>query len=170
MQRRQALLQLGVLGLGAALIPGCTQRIGNPGFIKMPLPQREWETFVQIAEAILPVDHTQYPTLESRADFVMTIINNCTHDDDVKEYALGFDQTYAFLKQYHDTNLMNLSPQDLESFFHQLQDEATNPSIRAFGQRTKELAVQHFTTCERFMTEEMNFQFVPGGYVGCAII
>lgn len=167
MNRRQAIQQLTIMGAGLALYPGCTAE-EVPVYARVPMDARQYTLFRQFAEGILPVDHSIYQTPESRSEFILTILNDCTPTKDIERYLNGLKTFQQYIGTQGIKSLENLSNEKLDELYaHLAGSKDRDENLYSFYQTTKSLARQHFTSCEKFMTEEMKFEFVPGRYLGC---
>ncbi|MBK8501739.1 MAG: gluconate 2-dehydrogenase subunit 3 family protein [Saprospiraceae bacterium] len=170
MNRRQAIQQLSIMGVGLALYPACNLE-DVPTYARVLLERKQYGIFKQFTEAILPVDHTLYPTPEPRSTFILTILNDCTSTQEIGQYLEGLKEFETYLSENKLKSLDKLSNEKLDEIFSHIEDsKESNENLSRFARITKSLAVQHFTGSEKFMTEEMEYEFVPGRYIGCAKI
>jgi hypothetical protein len=168
MNRRQAIQQLSMMGAGLALYPACNLE-EVPTYARVPLERKPYRIFKQFTEAILPVDHNLYPTPEPRSTFILTILNDCTPAKEIEQYLEGLKKLGIYLSERKLKSLDKLSNEKLDEIFSDLESsKETDENLFQFLRTTKSLAVQHFTGCEKFMTEQMEYEFVPGRYIGCA--
>lgn len=168
MNRRQAIQQLSIMGVGLALYPAC-QVEDVPHYARVPLDKKKYKLFREISEAILPVDHIIYVTPETRSEFILTILNDCTEKESVDSYLSGLESLQNYLDKSKQSNLDKLSNEELDEIFSYMSEsEANDQNLFSFYQTTKNLAQQHFTGSEKFMKEELKYEFIPGRYIGCA--
>ena len=166
--RRQAIQQLSIMGFGLALYPACNVE-EVPNYARVPLDRKLYKLFRQVSEAILPVDHLTYVTPEPRSEFMLTILNDCTSTAEINQYLGGLQSLSNHLKTEGKSKLENLSNEDLDQVFSFMEGSKTSDeNLFHFYRTTKNLARQHFTGCEKFMTEELKYEFIPGRYIGCA--
>lgn len=168
MNRRQAIQQLSIIGLGLTLYPACKVE-EVPDYARVPLDTRNYKTFREVSEAVLPVDHIVYTTPEPRSEFILTILNDCTADEEIQKYLVGLQSLQSYLSKNNKEKLDKLTNAELDEIFAFMENsKADDENLFFFYQTTKNLALQHFTGCEKFMTEELKYEFVPGRYIGCA--
>ncbi|MCB0686448.1 MAG: hypothetical protein KDC53_07985 [Saprospiraceae bacterium] len=167
MNRRQAIQQLTIMGLGLTLYPSCnTEKI--PQYSRVPLDAKRYKLLQEVSEAILPVDHITYVTPEPRSQYILTILNDCTSTEEVTNFLTGLESLQQYLTGVKMSDLDKLSNDDLDKIFDYMADsKGQDENLYKFYRTTKNLATQHFTGCEKFMIEELKFEFVPGRYIGC---
>ncbi|NND34102.1 MAG: hypothetical protein HKN76_16055 [Saprospiraceae bacterium] len=170
MNRRDAIKQVAMASTALLLWPGCNT-VEVPKYAKIPLDRKKWKHLQQFAEAILPVNHELYPTLEPRAIYVLNIINDCTPQKEVESFNTGLQKFEIFLDENYRKSLDGFSEAELDQLFTDLEHAATEDNDLAhFIVTTRNLAKQHFTTSEKHLTEQLEFQFIPGTYLGCVTI
>jgi hypothetical protein len=170
MKRREAIQQIALAGVAVALWPGCnTETV--PVYGKIPLESKTWKLFQQFAEAIVPVDHETYKTLEPRANYILNIVNDCTPHQEVTAFNNGLQQFKDYVNKNHGGRIDNAAEDDLDKLFGYLADgKEHDPALNTFYETTRNLAKQHFTTSEKYMTEQLEYKFIPGTYLGCVNI
>jgi hypothetical protein len=170
MKRREAIQQIALASTALALWPACnTTQV--PDYAKIPLDRRKWKTFQEFAEAVLPVDHEIYPTLEPRANYILTILNDCTPQEEVDTFNLGLEKFKTYLDENVNRTMSKSSEEELDDLFDYLQNsKSLDPALHHFYYTTRSLAKQHFTTSEKYMTDQLEYKFLPGNYLGCVNI
>ncbi len=167
MNRREAIQQITIASAAMALWPACNTEI-VPTYAKIPLEHKTWKLFQQFAEAVVPVDHEIYRTLEPRANFILNIINDCTPQMEVEKFNAGLQQLKEYVDQNYRGRIDTTSQDDLDKLFTYLEgSNVEDPAIYSFYKTTRNLAKEHFTTSEKYMTEQLEFKFIPGPYLGC---
>lgn len=170
MNRRQAIQQLAIMGTGLALYPACNME-KVPEYVRVPLDRKRYRLFRQISEGILPADHSLYLTREPRSEYILTILNDCTSSIEIDQFLKGLTSFQDYLDENGIKSLENLNNEELDELFDYLENsKSSDDNLFQFYRTTKNLARQHFTTSEKFMTEEMDYEFVPARYIGCADI
>jgi hypothetical protein len=140
-----------------------------PTFTKIPLERKTWKVFQQFAEAIVPVDHEIFQTLEPRANYILNILNDCTPQLEVEEFNAGLQQFEEYIDQNYRGRIDTTAEDELDKLFSELK-ASEDEAIVNFYATTRNLAKQHFTTSEKYMTEQLEFKFIPGPYLGCVTI
>ena len=167
MKRRKALKQIAIVSSAALLWPGCNT-VDVPSYSKTPLDRKKWRIFQQFAEAVLPVDHAVYKTLEPRAQYILNIINDCVPQSEVILFNDGLQHLQDYLNNNSFKDLATLSEEELDEIFSYLEGTGeSDKALHNFYSYTRELAKQHFTTSEKYMTEHLEYKFIPGDYLGC---
>lgn len=170
MNRRQAIQQLSIMGLGLALYPACNVE-EVPVYTRIPLDAKSYRLFRQVSEAILPVDHLTYVTPEPRSEFILTILNDCTASGEIEKYLTGLKSLQNYLAENKQPALDEMSGDQLDDIFaYMAMSKDGDEHLFHFYNTTRNLALQHFTGCEKFMTEELKYEFIPARYIGCASI
>jgi len=165
MKRREAIQRLTIVGFGLSLWPSC--RVEEvPTLSRVKLNADQWNLLRQFTEGILPVDHEEYPTLEPRPNFILTILNDCTPQSDLNQYLSGLEKFSTYLQDTNAGSLDDLNEDQLSKIYGYLES-SDDEALAKFYNTTKALAKQHFTTSERYMTEQLQYKFVPGAYMKC---
>ncbi len=154
MKRRAAIRNIAI---GTATLPFLPYCNVEPEKIYENLPlDKPQKSFVKVmAEQILPTKNSPIQTPETTADFILTVLNNCYPPEDIQRYCEGLAAFQI------DWNTHKQLPTDLP------KGEPTK-AIDYFLTTTRSLATEHLTTSEHFLTNYLDYQFVPGGYDGCA--
>ena len=96
------------------------------------------------------------------------MINDCCPQEDIEQYALGYQEYKLFLSEQFTTKLKKLTTTDIKDIFSALNnEELITPNAAFFYGQTKNLARQHLTTSKYYMQELDEFEFIPGRYNGC---
>jgi len=165
MTRREAIQQIAVGSAAIALFPACNLE-EIPIYSKIAFDRKQWKTLRYFAEALLPVDYEKYPTAEPRTEFMLNILNDCTPKKDLDQFLSGFQTFQKYLKDQKLSKLDKLDDVQLDELFNYLEGRDVAEDLGSFYYQSKKLAKQHFTGCERFMKEEMDYRFIPGKYQG----
>lgn len=162
MKRRKAIQTLAVMAGGTILLPACRN---IPTFSNIPLTRHQYGTIETLINIILPKPETpEITTPETTVNFVLTMVNDCYSPENIDRFNQGLQAFQEF------TNDANFQP-DLfyDTFFAGVNDCENCPEQMVyFLNTTKNLSVRHFTSSEYFLTQKMNWEFVPGRFVGCA--
>jgi hypothetical protein len=165
MNRRNTIKNIGLLTGGIYLFPYSCQSSSEIIYSNFPEIKRNEQALVgQICNIILAEDPINFPTPEKRDQFVLTMINDCGSSKEINVLKDGM--------KYFRTNLSS----DKKINFHDLKDEEKNVFVRTqFGSKTvfseflnllKKYCVLHFETSENYLTQYLNFEFMPGRYLG----
>jgi len=166
MNRRIAIKHIGLLTGGFVIFPyACNV---EPQIIYSNLPTIkgvQQNTIGYICNIILPEDVINFPTLESRQEFVLTMVNDCYTQSKLEKFIEGFERTSS---QINDLKFDNLSLEEQISFID--RQSQSNDSSSFFLTTLKKYSLLHFESSENYMIDYLNFEFIPGRYLGSVSI
>ena len=165
MNRRNTIKNIGLLTVGIYLLPYTCQSSSEIVYSNFPEIKTSEQAFVgQICNIILAEDSINFPTPEKRDQFVLTMINDCGSSKEISVLKEGI--------KYFKTNISS----DHKINFHDLIDEEKNVFVETqFRSKTvfseflnllKKYCVLHFETSENYLIQYLNFEFMPGRYLG----
>jgi len=178
MKRRKALQNLAAVTATLMYVPSCTVEEPIPTFSNIPLTKEEYRLMGAIIEAILPKERAsvaesnlpspEISTPEKTEDFVLTMVNDCYKPIEVRRYRRGMRMFLQAVQDEHARRFEQLNKyQHVLMFTEMTESELFPKSLKFFLNTTKRLAVQHFTSSEYFLTQKLEWEFIPGRYVGC---
>ena len=167
MKRRQALQSLAILGAGLTILPSCRTK-KYPEYRALGLREDQIELVDQVATAVLPVGQLPVETPESRLDFIMTMLRDCTSPEDQSRYKNGLEAFQSYLKDQFHPSFSTLNQRDQMKALAYLQEGEKDQQL--FYEHTRRWAIQHFTTSSYYLTNVLDFHFVPGHFYGCVAI
>lgn len=90
---------------------------------------------------------------------------------DVEKYMAGITEYQNYLSTNLKSDFKDLTPEQKLSAvqFVPVKPEAY-PSASFFINVTKDLTVRHFVQSKYYQLQQMDFEFVPGRYLGCAAV
>ena len=161
MKRRKAIqnITLGVGGLG--ILNYCTYIPSTPPL----LVEKDQNIVGLLTETILPSRSTEFPTPETRIQFILNQIGGALLLDELEHYKLGLSifkvlVEKTFLKPYEQLE------SDIQNYI--VHRALGHPrELGFFMQKNKEWSLLHFTTSERYMTEFSKYEFLPNRHLGC---
>ena len=161
MNRRKAIqtITLGIGGFG--LLNYCTS---SPKAYHV-LEEKNQKLVALLTEAILPAKSEEFPTPESRMEFILNQIGGNMSEEDFEVYKQGLDifqglVERTFLKTYEALDY------DIQNFT--IQRALGHPGeLGYFMRKNREWSLRHFMTSERYMVEYLNYEFIPNRYFGC---
>ena len=172
MKRRQALQNIAFISAGMAFLPAC--EVDNwPVWSNLPLERQQKQLIAWLTEAILPINQREplITTPEPPAHFVLTMVNDCFSTEDLNIYVEGLKEFQQYIQSADLPALKKLTSAQSHAMLTQLsEDEGQTESLRYFLHTTRRLTIQHFTTSEYFMKNNLGFEFVPGRFKGCVPI
>ncbi len=168
MKRREAIQNMFLLSAGLALLPNCQMEEKGPVYANVPLEKGQRTLMNLLTNAILPREGTEVTTPETTTDFILTMLNDCSSPEDIQEYLLGMKEFQMSIKELYNTSFKKMEPtQQLELFKSLGESEKITDAAKAFFNKTVGATRQHFTSSEYFMKNRLDFEFVPGRYLGC---
>lgn len=171
MRRRQAIRNIAIATAAAYLLPQCKNepKIEATAYPNVPLTADQRKLVEQFTEALLPKANTQIQTPETTANFVLTVLNDCTSPDDVQKYLTGLKELQSRIRERYKTDFGSLpESQQAEVFAWLSGTEGLSAPLQYFFGTTRGLAIEHFTTSEYFLKNVMKWEFIPGYFKGCS--
>ena len=167
MKRREALQNIAFISAGAALLPAC-DFASVPVYSNIPMERKQWRMVEWLSEIVLPKGELEISTPETTSEFVLRMVNDCHEPEDIEKYVAGMQGFEQYLLETFDSNFKRLDEVQTTKLLSQLDESTTVPEdIKYLYSTTRRLAQQHFTSSEFFLTEYLDFEFVPGRYLGC---
>ena len=117
-----------------------------------------------ISQTILISDKKYFPTIESRSEFILNIINDCYTENEVLKYKLGLKQFKLFLSNENTKSFLKLNKKKKNSSIKSLIGD--DKEIGFFLKTIKNLSLRHFMTSEEFMKKYLKYEFMPNRYLG----
>ena len=166
MKRRSALQHILIGATGIMLFPACDfkQEIVYNNIL---IEKDQRNLLSDITESILPKGELGILTNEPTQHFILNNLNQCFAKKDIDKFMRGLQQSQLFLKEKFKKRFTKLSPAENTAFFQHIENTETNQDMKYFFSTTKNLAVKHFTSSEKFMTEQLDYEMVPSRYIGC---
>lgn len=164
MKRRKAIqtITLGVGGLGllnhCTLIPAASSILGEKDQYVVSL----------LTEAILPAKSDEFPTPETRMEFIRNQMSGNLSAEELQGYKQGLNIFQGLVEQ---TFLKPYEALDFETQNYTIQRALGHPGdLGFFMQKNRQWSLRHFMTSERYMTEFFNYEFIPNRHLGCVPI
>jgi hypothetical protein len=165
MNRRKAIQQVGLLTAGAILLPYACQDIGVPVYSNLPLlGKKEQELIGYLSHVLLPDDTQSFPAPESRQQFVLTMINDCSDAKQLTAFVGGFEAFQWAVSPKQTLSFDELTVDEQRVFLSNQWEQDT--VIRDFLNVIKRYSLLHFETTQAYMTDYLKFEFMPGRYLG----
>ena len=83
----------------------------------------------------------------------------------------GFAEFETYLETNFSTPFKKIEPEDQEVILDFLEKNADSPTgLGFFYNTTKRYSIEHFTSSEYFLTNYLDYEMVPGRYLGCVNI
>jgi|TARA_B100000768_G_scaffold165139_1_gene167533 hypothetical protein len=166
MNRRIALKRVGLIAAGFVMIPYACNI--EPEIIYSNLPRikkTQQQRIGYLSNIILSEDSIKFPTTEPRQEFVLTMVNDCYGPSKIKRFSKGFEMISTELKGIEFEKLSL----DQQISFLDRSSQLKNP-LSFFIETIKKYSLLHFESSENYMIDYLNFEFIPGRYLGSVSI
>lgn len=168
MKRRKAVRNLALIAGGVAFLPGCSLEEKEPVFDQLALEQGDYRLVDKITKAMLPRGDSPVETMEPTADFVLNMVNDVYMKKDSVRFVRGLKLFKQLIKDENRKTFAELNTQQHMLLFTEITHSNIYPkSLKYFLSTTKQLTIRHFTSSQSYMTDILDFEFVPGRYLGC---
>ena len=154
MNRRSVLKKLGVLSAGIALWSSCD--FSEEPSYQYFFNEQERNFLEDFSNQILPMKDEKIEAKGTRLKFIDKVIEYCYAPEDIELFRKGMMILETQQKENPDT------PLDFKALA-----ESEDEAVVLCYETTRALSIEHFTRYEYFMTEQLNFKFLPQGYWAC---
>ena len=160
MNRRNAIKSMAWATSGVLALSYCSP-LPELAYSRVGLNKKDRNLIIYVSLQILSEDPLNFPTRESREEFVFSWINDMYTDQEIKDLEKGLE----LFKASFDGAFSNLSTDE--------QNDILRKSLKGddgaadFVKQIKNISVLHFRTTENYMTQYLNYEFIPGRYFGC---
>lgn len=166
MKRRNALkTMVWATGAAVALPYYCTPPVEPMVYTNLPIDMADRDLIDLISNLILPQDPEAFPTEEPRQQFILTMVNDVFDPEQIADYVYGMQQFRAHVTATYEVPFETLDQEDQLACIGKVIDCGDEMSF--FVSSIKSLSLRHFRTSENYMTQFLNFEFMPGRYNGC---
>ena len=167
MKRRTAVKGLMGISIGAIALHGCSTEALSQ-FNNFSLSSREYRSLTELSDTILPLDATLTNSAEKPVDFLLRMVDVCESPESRESFTKGIKEfSSSFLRSIGSTP-SEMSAEEKRVLLTSLEeDDELDSDLRTFYSMTKKYTIQHFTSSEYFLTNIMEFEFVPGRFIGC---
>ncbi len=166
MKRRSALQKIAWVSGGIAMLPYyCSTQPELTVYSNLPITIPDRNLINLLSSLILPEDTEGFPTLESRLDFILTMVNDGLDSQEISDYLYGMEAFRKYVIAIYGTSFEELVAQDQLACIGKTIDCSDEKSF--FVHTIKRHSLGHFTTSEKYMKDYLNFEFMPGRYYGC---
>lgn len=161
MKRRKAIQTIALGSGGLGLLDHCTF-ISN---VPPVLEEKDQHLVSLLTEAILPVKSEEFPTPETRMEFILNQMGGTLIAEELEGYKNGLTIFKGVVEQ---TFLEPYEVLDFEVQDYTVRRALAHPGdLGYFMGKNREWSLRHFMTSERYMTEFLNYEFIPNRYLGC---
>jgi hypothetical protein len=156
---------MGLLTGGLTFIPYSCSLIPELVFKRLANVKKEEQDLIGwICNCILPEDPENFPTPETRQLFVLTQINDCESNAIIFRFLKGLESFQLALSPSKVIKIDSLTPKEQFGFLNLQFDQ--KGAIKIFLEILKSYSLLHFETSESYMKNYLNFEFMPGRYIG----
>jgi hypothetical protein len=161
MRRRKALKTIALGFSGLSLLNHCTSRSSLP-----PVLEIEDQNLLRLlTEAILPSKSKEFPTPETRMEYLLNQIVGALTTEELNGYQNGLKIFKGVVEQ---TFSMPYEELDFDTQNYTIRRALVHPGeLGFFMQKNRFWSLRHFRTSERYMTEFLNYEFIPNRHLGC---
>ena len=169
MKRRSALQKIAWVSGGIAMLPYyCSTQSEITVYNNLPIAISDRNLINLLSNLILPEDTENFPTMESRLDFVLTQVNDGFDSQEVSDYLFGMTAFRKHVMATYGISFEDLVELDQLACIGKTIDCSDEKSF--FVSTIKRHSLRHFTTSENYMKNYLNFEFMPGRYNGCVSV
>tara|TARA_B100000945_G_C20186876_1_gene505000 strand:+ start:174 stop:686 length:513 start_codon:yes stop_codon:yes gene_type:complete len=164
--RRKALKNIGLLTGGILAYPYSCNLIEEISYSNFPSIKNNQQKLIEsICNLILPEDSTNFPTLDPRGYFVLTMCNDCLEKSEREKFLYGFELFQKELSTLKKIEFDKLTKKEQYRFVnYAIENKKSDAST--FLNYLKSFSMLHFETSENYMKNYLNFEFMPGRYLG----
>lgn len=165
-RRRKALKNIGLITGGVLTLPYNCSFETQISYSNFPLlKKKEQDLIADICDTILPTDFNNFPTVETRKHFVLTMINDCLDNENRIEFSAGLNSFQNEILEVKKIHFQDLSLDEQNNIVANFIDNEKS-EIGVFLNYLKYYSLIHFETSENYMINYLNFEFMPGHYNG----
>jgi hypothetical protein len=174
--RREAMKRVAFLMGGAVSAPtlagvmsGCSASEGD-GWTPQALSSAENELVTEISEMIIPATDTPGAKAARVNRFIDKMMAEWYYADERDHFLDGLADADARAREQFGSRFVDASEENRTALLEELEQEALaadDPEYPPFFSRMKELTLSGYYTSEIGMTEELQWEAVPGYYEGC---
>lgn len=174
MNRRSMLKKIGLLSAGTMLWSSCDFSKETYHF----LTKEERSFLSNLSDQILPSKdkEAKAEALKDRVAFIERIVEHCFEPEEIALFRKGLVDIEKSQPEKTELSAV-VAKLDLERIAKaELPQPAEAPeltdedAILLCYESVRGLSIQHFTSTEQFMTKELKWKFIPGGYQACVAI
>lgn len=168
MDRREAVRNI-VLASGATIFfTGCADRNVVEFLVdgKLKLNEKHLKYLGKISEAFLPIEGLS-EKIGDPVSFIMTMVNDCSSQEQVQQFALGFEQ-YKMLMKESRLKIRKANADEVTTVVQTaLEAAAPQEDLILFITTVRNLSIWNLTSSEYYMTEYREYQMIPQPYEPC---
>ena len=178
MDRRKALVNLGILTGGMVLLPSCEFSKEKISFAlnNLQVTQTQESLLKDIVSALIPEGDLAGAGSLNVHDFVWVMVDDCMDKEKQTAYIRGLNDFDAQIKRITGKTFASQNNVERNQTFKIITEDPTdnsekvNDDVKTFIKTTKYLAILGYMRSEYIMTEVMPYSLVPTKYGTCETI
>ena len=165
MIRREALKNIATITGGVFFLPFSCDLDLEISYSNFPRLKKDQINLISsVSNLILPIDIENFPTPEKRIHFIMTMANDCLEKKEIELFKKGFELFQLSLSPVKNESFDTVRINEKKGFILKSLEERSE--IKIFLNHLKDFSLLHFETSENYMKNYLNFEFMPGRYLG----
>lgn len=170
MNRREAIGNIILGAASLAILPQCQADVLLPQLSNMEVSKSAYRALDHLSKIILPIKDLPVTTRESTVDYILTVVDRCASASDLEKFQTGLAEYETYTASI-GSNPKRWTPEQVVKALDGLEAALEEDTAFAhFYDTTKGLTKHHFQRSELYMTQYMEYKFVPGPYEGCVKI
>lgn len=178
MDRRKALINLGILTGGIVLTPSCdfTSEQVTLSLNKLRIKSSEEALMKELVSCIIPEGELPGAVSLNVHDFVWVMVDDCMDQDNQSKFLKGLKSFETHIEKISGSSFYSLNQKEREEALNTLSNDpekGIEPAIedlKLFVTMTKQFTSFGYMNSEYIMTEVMPYSMVPGTYGPCETI
>lgn len=178
MDRRKALLNLGILTGGMVLLPSCdfTKEQVSLSLNKLRITASEEALMKELVSSIIPEGKISGAASLHIHDFVWVMVDDCMDQENQSMFLNGLKGFDSYVKKITGNPFSSLDQKEREEMLLMIinkPQESSNGDLEAlklFVSTTKEFTSFGYMKSEYIMTEVMPYTLIPGSYGPCETV
>tara|TARA_R110002020_G_scaffold296477_3_gene512076 strand:- start:615 stop:1160 length:546 start_codon:yes stop_codon:yes gene_type:complete len=170
MHRREAIKSIALASIAAMVMTRCdfgeeevTEFLSED---KLQLDDKHKKYLAQISETFLPVKGKS-DRIDAPADFIMTMVNDCSSPEDINKFAVGFNDYKNLMKQ-SSLEIDTDEPEEVITVVEGVLDKKeSKEELTYFIKTVRELSLKNLTSSAYFMEDYLDYQLIPSEYIAC---
>lgn len=178
MDRRKALVNLGILTGGIVLLPSCEFSKEKISFAlnNLQVTQTQESLLKDIVSTLIPEGDLAGASSLNVHDFVWVMVDDCLDKEKQTAYIKGLNDFDSQIKKMTGKTFASQNNEERSQTFKIITEDSmdnsgkVNDDVKTFIKTTKYFTVQGFMGSEYIMTEIMPYSLVPTTYGTCETI
>jgi len=178
MDRRKALMNLGILTGGMVLLPSCdfTEEQVSLSLNKLKITASEEALMKELVSCIIPEGDLPGAASLHVHDFVWIMVDDCMSEENQSMFLNGLKDFDNHIEKITGNSFYSLNQKEREEALNALitdsteSTEATPEDLKLFVSTTKRFTAFGYMKSEYIMMEIMPYKLIPGTYGSCEII